>query len=314
MAPPLESTPTEVITAAASEPIWTDAAEPSSSLIDTISTSPPLGSSPIADAVVAPLQYGDLSALGLLSYTPAGLVRYSLEIINVATGLPWFWTIVAGTAFWRLLLFPATIRSTRNSSLMAAHGPELKAASEEFKAAVAFSPIPEERAAAMNKLMQTYTKAGVNPRTMMLTPFLQLPVVFGVFLGVKGMCELPLEQMKFSGVEWMPDLTVLTSVADPWFMLPALAVVGMNLQMKVSALWWLSFRGILSDLVAGGPRSRPEQARSPTHVQRVARPWALRRDIHELAPRRRHGLHANYGWYHPPDFRCPPAPPHPCLL
>ena len=47
------------------------------------------------------------------------------------------------------------------------------------------------------------------------------------------MCELPVEQLKQSGFEMLPDLTVMTSVADPWYVMPALAVVLMNAQIKV---------------------------------------------------------------------------------
>ncbi|KAG5340051.1 hypothetical protein C0989_002987 [Termitomyces sp. Mn162] len=80
----------------------------------------------------AALQFGDLAALGLVSWTPAGLVRLSFEVINVATGLPWFWTIVAGSLFWRAILFPISIRSLQNSSRMLPIQPKIKKLQDEM--------------------------------------------------------------------------------------------------------------------------------------------------------------------------------------
>jgi membrane protein insertase Oxa1/YidC/SpoIIIJ len=68
-----------------------------------------------------PLQYGDLAALGLAGWSPAGLSSWMLEIINVLTGLPWFHTVIAGTLFSRLLLLPFSIKQLRNSSALAPH-------------------------------------------------------------------------------------------------------------------------------------------------------------------------------------------------
>ncbi|KAL1738727.1 hypothetical protein HDZ31DRAFT_69687, partial [Schizophyllum fasciatum] len=46
-------------------------------------------------SALSPLKWGDLTAMGLTAwYTPAGLVRWTLQVFNVGIGLPWFWTIV----------------------------------------------------------------------------------------------------------------------------------------------------------------------------------------------------------------------------
>ena len=42
-----------------------------------------------------------------------------------------------------------------------------------------------------------------------------------------------MEQLKQSGFEMLPDLTAMTHVADPWYIMPALAVVLMNAHIKV---------------------------------------------------------------------------------
>ena len=90
-----------------------------------------------------------------------------------------------------------------------------------------------ERQAAALKLAAIYRDAGVNPLTALASPFLQVPIGLGVFFGIKKMCELPVEQLKQSGFEMLPDLTAMTNVADPWYIMPALAVVLMNAHIKV---------------------------------------------------------------------------------
>ena len=185
----------------------------------------------ITPDVISALQYGDLADLGLISWTPAGLIRWSLEVMQVSTGIPWFWTIVAGTVFWRMILLPLNIKGSQNTARLALHAPELEAAKKRVNAA--YSKGGAERVQAMRELQDTYAKTGVSPGSMLLAPFAQLPVMFGLFFGIKGMCEHPIEQLKHSGFDFLPDLTVTTSVADPYFILPIILVAGMNFQMKV---------------------------------------------------------------------------------
>ncbi|KZP24381.1 hypothetical protein FIBSPDRAFT_857013 [Athelia psychrophila] len=256
-APPPVDEPT--LAAAEVEPTWTDAPIPGASTPspfapETLETlaDPSLLSPESLTALAAhlpPLQPGDLSALGLISYTPAGLIRWSLEVLHTTTHLPWFWTICGGTLAWRVLLLPLTVRAMRNAARMVRHGPALQQASEEFKAAVAATSDPGARAAAMGKMMGVYAAAGVNPRTMMLAPIVQLPVVLGLFIGIKGMCEHPVAQLAASGVDLasvpalasfsgilpnLSDLTMLTSAADPYLLLSLLSVLLMNAQMGLA--------------------------------------------------------------------------------
>ena len=79
------------------------------------------------DTLVAftPLRYGDLALLGLTGWTPAGLSSWMLEVINASTGLPWFYTIIAGTIIARLILLPFSNKQLRNSTALAPHQPRL---------------------------------------------------------------------------------------------------------------------------------------------------------------------------------------------
>lgn len=220
--PPVEVASTTIPAEAAA--VASDASSAATALVD-----PALS---IGNAVVAagPLQYGDLHALGLTSWWPAGWINWSMEIINTTTGLPWFWTIVAGTVFWRVVLIPFTIEGLRNSARLQPLQPQTAALREEMKAArLSTDAMALQKVALKNKKL--YADAGVNMGSMMLMPFIQLPVNLGIFFGVKSMCNLPVPQLKESGFEWLPDLTV----PDPTYIIPATAIAMMNLQIFLSA-------------------------------------------------------------------------------
>jgi YidC/Oxa1 family membrane protein insertase len=186
---------------------------------------------PQADLVLPPLHYGDLAELGLISWTPAGFVRWTIELIQVTTGLPWFYTFVATTFLFRLLLLPLSISSLRNSARILPLQPRLTAIKTEMQAASKSGDgLAMQRAALKQKKM--YADAGVNLGPMMLNPLVQLPVTLGLFFGVKKMCTLPVLQLKQSGLDLLPDLTV----PDPTFVLPVLATALINLQISVSGI------------------------------------------------------------------------------
>jgi YidC/Oxa1 family membrane protein insertase len=222
-APPevASSAPISHTTPAAAEAIPAEAAVASAS---------PLAQSDALDTLAAltPLQYGDLAALGLAGWSPAGFSSWMLELINVSTGLPWFHTIIAGTLFSRLLLLPFSIKQLRNSAALAPHQPRLIELKEELdKAYKTGDRLAVQRVAL--KQHKVYEETGVSMLPMLLMPFVQLPVTLGMFFGVKRLCALPLEQFHWSGVSFLPDLTV----PDPYFALPIAAAVLMNVQLHV---------------------------------------------------------------------------------
>ncbi|KAN0134340.1 cytochrome oxidase [Lactarius tabidus] len=205
------------IPSAADDAVTQVAALPPSETLDTL-------------AAFTPLQYGDLTALGLTGWSPAGLSSWMLELVNVSTGLPWFHTIIAGTVLARLLLLPFSIKQLRNSAALAPHQPRLVELKEELDRAYrSGDKIGVQRVAL--KQRRVYEESGVSMLPMLLLPFVQLPVTLGMFFGVKKLCVLPLEQLHWSGVSFLPDLTV----ADPLYMLPIAAAVLMNVQLKVGA-------------------------------------------------------------------------------
>ena len=77
-----------------------------------------------------------------------------------------------------------------------------------------------------------YEESGVSSLPMLLMPLVQLPVTLGMFFGVKKLCTPPLEQLPWSGVSFLPDLTV----TDPFYVLLVVATVLKNVQLEVRKL------------------------------------------------------------------------------
>ena len=153
-----------------------------------------------------------------------------LELVNVSTGLPWFYTIIAGTFLSRVILLPFSVKQLRNSAALAPYQPRLIELKEELeKAYKTGDKLGVQRIAL--KQRQVYAESGVSMLPMLLMPFVQLPVTLGMFFAVKRLCTLPLEQLHWSGVSFLPDLTV----PDPYYVLPIASAVLMNLQLKVCA-------------------------------------------------------------------------------
>ncbi|KAF5366726.1 hypothetical protein D9758_006573 [Tetrapyrgos nigripes] len=183
-----------------------------------------------ANSIPPPLQYGDLAALGLAKWTPPGLIQWSLELINVSTGLPWFWTIVTGAAVWRIICIPAAIKTTRFASRVALIQPQLNALAEKVKEAqakkdiMAMQQVNAERSKLFNSI-------GESAFGGLVGPLVQMPIAIGMFLGVRKICTLPVEQLHYSGIGWLPDLTI----ADPTGVLPVVLGACMFWQLTITA-------------------------------------------------------------------------------
>ncbi|KAJ7835942.1 60Kd inner membrane protein-domain-containing protein, partial [Mycena olivaceomarginata] len=185
----------------------------------------------LADTVAAipPLQHGDLQALGLCHWTPVGLIQYSYELVHVWTGLPWFYTFIVATVFWRLVVFPFAVVGMRNSSRMRPISAQLNATSQAIQAArLAGDTVAMQKAALEGARLRA--SAGVSMGGL-VAPLIQMPISIGMFFGIKKMCELPVVQLTQSGVGWLPDLTQ----PGPYYILPILVAVSGNVMMSMSA-------------------------------------------------------------------------------
>jgi len=104
--------------------------------------------------------------------------------------------------------------SIRNSSRLLPYTEQLQAVTTEFKQINTGDRLAMQRISL--KRQKLYEQAGAKVLPSIIMPFVQIPVTLGLFLAVRKMTLLPVEQLKQSGVSFLPDLTV----ADPYYILP----------------------------------------------------------------------------------------------
>ena len=139
--------------------------------------------------------------------------------------MPWFYTIIAGTLFWRAILIPSALTSMRNSARLRPYTEQIKTLDEQAQAI-------KDRAAQMEimlKKQKLMEKAGVSIQSMFLPPLIQMVGNFGLFFAIKGMVQLPVMQLAQSGVWFLPDLTLTGD-----YVMPTLVLLAMNAQFSVS--------------------------------------------------------------------------------
>lgn len=144
---------------------------------------------------------------------PAGIYRLCLEYVNVTTGLPWFWTIVATGVAARLIAAPFLVRSSQKQAIMQQYHTRLQPLqAESMKAAMAKDTVTAMRLNAEIKAIRS--EAGVGQMQLLQGPLVQGVMGIGSFLGIRGMAEAPILQLTQSGVDWLPNLT---AVPPTWF-------------------------------------------------------------------------------------------------
>lgn len=174
------------------------------------------------------MQYGDMAALDLVHYSPAGFFPWLIEVTHVSTALPLWSVIIVTTLGARLFLLPFVIRATRTSARLAPLQPQLA----EIRAKVDKARVERDTLLmqqAMLKQQSLFSKAGVNPFDQIFMSVLQIAVQFGFFIGLRRMCTAPVEQFKDGGFGFIMDLTA----PDPYFILPVLNTILVNAQLTV---------------------------------------------------------------------------------
>ncbi len=151
-----------------------------------------------------------------------------LEAIHSTTGMPWWATIMAGTFLLRGAVLPISIYALRNASKAFDAQGDIRALMRSYNTAVARLGTD---APAMAKVGLTRSlmrgvraalhKAGCYPWRTFATPFVHAPLLLLGGLGGRHLVLMGDESFETGGFAWFSDLTM----ADPTFMLPALAYV-----------------------------------------------------------------------------------------
>ena len=169
-------------------------------------------------------------SLGLVSWTPAGIAPWILEITQVSTGLPWWAAIVVATIGARTALLPLIVKSNRMQAKLAPLQSRIAEIKDKMNAARATNDTIMIQQLTKQQ-MALFKNAGINPLTSLMTAGAQVAVQFGFFIGLRRMCTLPVEQLTTGGFGWITDLTA----ADPLYILPIANLVLIQLQLHVSS-------------------------------------------------------------------------------
>ncbi|XP_050538035.1 mitochondrial inner membrane protein OXA1L-like isoform X2 [Daktulosphaira vitifoliae] len=176
-----------------------------------------------------------LESAGLGSWTPVGILQNALQYMHVSFDMPWWLTIIAGTAILRLLVFPLVISSQRHTIKMNNNMPKI----QEYQQKISECRLqgnPYEMARASQELMLFMKSNHVNPIKGMILPAIQFPIFLSMFLGLRGMAMLPLESLTYGGLWWFTDLTL----PDQFFILPIVTVATLGLTIEAVCLYWAS--------------------------------------------------------------------------
>lgn len=129
----------------------------------------------------------------------------------------WGWTIVVLTLLIKLVFYPLSAASYRSMAKMKLVAPRLKALREKAGG---------DKAKMNAAMMEMYRTEKINPLGGCLPMVVQVPVFISLYWVLLGSVEI----RGTPWIGWIHDL----SVPDPWFILPAIMMATMFLQIKLN--------------------------------------------------------------------------------
>ena len=148
----------------------------------------------------------------------SNIVQQVLTILYSFTesmGMPSYGlAIVIMTIIVKLLLYPLTKKQIESTKSMMEIQPKMKAIQEKYK---------NDKERLYMELANLYKNEGVNPLAGCLPLIVQMPIMIGIFYGIRDF-----HYAGSSGFLWMESI----SVPDPTYILPVLSAVTTFIQSK----------------------------------------------------------------------------------
>lgn len=156
-------------------------------------------------------------------------VGLTLDSIHLATGLPWWGSILLLSAAARLALTPISKKQIRVGLIIEKIRPLIMSAKEEF---TQITETPISRAAALERsrefrmlVKNHFKRYNISQLTSLKLTFPQVGYFLVTFASLNSICSgrslaQMHESLKTGGTLWFPDLTVV----DPTFALPILSI------------------------------------------------------------------------------------------
>ena len=183
-----------------------------------------------SDLPSTPEKLGYLKDLGLdYGWGPTAFVEWLLEHVHVLSGTPWWASTVLVAVIIRLALLKPYIGAADTSARLATIQENIK----PLQARMAQARSSQDQTAILlvtQELKTLYRSAGIKIWKIGV-PFTQIPIGFGTYRLLRGMTDLPVPGLDEGGFLWLHDLTV----ADPYYVLPALTGLAIHIVAKVSS-------------------------------------------------------------------------------
>jgi YidC/Oxa1 family membrane protein insertase len=128
-------------------------------------------------------------------------LRWALEHLYTALGLPWGWAIVVLTLIVRFLMVPLTVKQIHSMQRMQVFLPEMKEIQKRHKG---------DRQKANEELMKFYREHNINPAASCLPMLVQIPIFFALYFVLKNFEKTVNEKYPGSDLGWLhfvPNIT-----------------------------------------------------------------------------------------------------------
>lgn len=186
----------------------------------------PIAVNTITKSNILPLAW-EYAANGSILW-PSNLLARGLEILHSSTGLPWGLTLIAYTFALRSFLFPLSLRQTRSTILANNLKPQVQKLQMEAQT-LREQGRQEESQRKIRELASFMSKKGINPVKILAFSFAPLPFFMATFFAVRNMASQPIASFLEERFLWLSDL----SVADPYYILPAISTATLLLSLEV---------------------------------------------------------------------------------
>lgn len=152
-------------------------------------------------------------------YNPADWCIEAILKVQELTGAELGMAIVGTTLAVRVMLFPVVASGQKAASRMAHLSPELKQLQAKYENVRNASL--EQKQKMGEEMKALFKRYETNPFKSMTAPLIQLPVMMGMFFGLKKMPTYFPEEMATGGMYWFTNL----AVPDPNYILPGICFI-----------------------------------------------------------------------------------------
>jgi len=189
--------------------------------LEAIPTEPLAG---VADTITGPMIHhlGDFAAHGITSWiNPSGLYVWATELVHVATGTPWYLTVILTSIALRGILMPLSIRGMQETEKLRPVQPRINTLQSAMQvAATKGDKIGVARI--QMELKDVITKTQANPLLAPASGVLNMIISFAAFFGVRRIATMPDSPFTHGGVLWFENLSapdpILAVVSVPFMM------------------------------------------------------------------------------------------------